>query len=1353
MSDELNKLENEIQDVPNINDYPEIIKAAREGRLIIFIGAGVSKLIDVPLWSEFAKDRLDTIYNQNMIDFRTYKDLLKLDPRKLLTICKIIMKESNLQPNPAREVFKFKTDDKFYDVYSKLYSINAIYITTNYDECLDSLAIKSENIGNVKTEIKNINDIKTKKSIPHSEVIINRSEFLESKLKNGNVIHLHGSIKEENGMLVTINDYLNCYGNISINVNPVLSTFLNKVFNSKYLVLFMGYGLDEYEILEYILNKGNNPHLGKHYMLYGAYKEDCSLTGYFAKYYLDLGVKLIPYSISKKGYEQLKTVIDEWSKVLSEISRESDFIQKTLLIEDKINDINNVSKDNLEVSVNTVLDLIKDDEYLETYFFDNINDKRWLPKLVERGFYKPENIPINIRNGYGYWNKVDFIVKIVKELKSEDKECICLILDIVRDISLYIDENKKHIDNYHIWNKFIEIISRIPNSFVDIEIIKLIKIWLDSEFEVEYTSYKIAKEILVKYLNSEDKDDFGKIELIADYLTDINNKGNIKINNFYIKIFNKENVSRIANKCTIRLFNNIKNKLRKLIERSKSNIILKCDDKQFLLELEIKDKFFVTMSEVGEMNFENLEQPYEKLSDEKVVIFNLVDKNELVKLISAFILENTESVKLEKDYEKKILNLYYRLFTEGTYHSLYDFKVGYSPYGYELILDLFLKMIINYNNDLSEFLIGLLDYEHFLFQKILLYVIGNNIGKYVWIFWFILNQEKGKLIFENAAFGDELRIILERIESLNNEQQNKLLKLIREGPSKESKLDEDEMYANIWMQKRLNSLKRFHGFSELYNEIKDKTNINPKLGPIVGKVETKWTGHESPLTLENLLKMGNHEIAEYLKSFKTKDFWEGPSSEGLKDEITNLSKKHPNKIINEMDPFMNTNSYYIYSIITGIKEAWKSKETFDWDKVFNFILCYIGRESFWNDEFQYNDGHWNATYKWVIEAVTELISEGTRHKSSAFEFNNYSKAKEILISILNNIEGLAEENNFNDYITYVLNSVKGESLETIVDISLYKKNIDKDMWDIELKEIFEKYLNDNIIDAYITFGLYLPQFYYLDNEWTSNIIKKINYEDENWEPFMCGYLNSNIIYNDIYMLMKEHYSNAIIHKFKDNNIKDNLAEHIGLGVISGVEANNNFQLLYKIIENWDYQMIKKLIWYFSSLKGDKEEKPINLDTNAIECITKFWNAIYNKYKNYRKEELNENDREIISRSAKLVEILKDINETNYYLLKFSLPYIEKYESFVVIEDLFERIKIDDDVIKRKKIGELTLIIVEKCVEDYEKDKLVGIVDYLYEINNQEVKDIANKICNIYQMNNMDFLKEIYLKYNKLIISG
>ncbi|MBC8499006.1 MAG: hypothetical protein H8D39_00540, partial [Candidatus Atribacteria bacterium] len=60
-------------DIPEIPDIEsDIYDAAAKGELIIFIGAGVSKIIGCPLWQEFAKLMLKDLYEKRCINYYEY---------------------------------------------------------------------------------------------------------------------------------------------------------------------------------------------------------------------------------------------------------------------------------------------------------------------------------------------------------------------------------------------------------------------------------------------------------------------------------------------------------------------------------------------------------------------------------------------------------------------------------------------------------------------------------------------------------------------------------------------------------------------------------------------------------------------------------------------------------------------------------------------------------------------------------------------------------------------------------------------------------------------------------------------------------------------------------------------------------------------------------------------------------------------------------------------------------------------------------------------------------------------------------------------------------------------------------
>lgn len=318
---------------PNIPIPPEgILRASSQGRLIVFIGAGVSKIIGCPLWDEFAQKVLKYLYDNRCINFHVFENLRKLDPQKLLSICKQIISDKKPSPPPNFNEM-LSPDGKLmgkYKIYENLYSWKAIYVTTNFDSCLDKIALEKHPI-EISLETSESEGLLKIEPEISPKVISSKEELLVSNLNQGNVLHLHGSIEDENSLIITTPDYLKHY------IADSKATILLKEIFRSYTVLFVGYGLEEYEILEYLVSKAQ-PIKGalQHYMLYPMFKEESDLFGFQRKYYAELGIGLVPYLIGENGYEHLTTVIQEWAKFIGPVSRPQGFFDRIKLIDEVI---------------------------------------------------------------------------------------------------------------------------------------------------------------------------------------------------------------------------------------------------------------------------------------------------------------------------------------------------------------------------------------------------------------------------------------------------------------------------------------------------------------------------------------------------------------------------------------------------------------------------------------------------------------------------------------------------------------------------------------------------------------------------------------------------------------------------------------------------------------------------------------------------------------------------------------------------------------------------------------------------------------------------------------------------------
>jgi len=577
--------------------------------------------------------------------------------------------------------------------------------------------------------------------------------------------------------------------------------------------------------------------------------------------------------------------------------------------------------------------------------------------------------------------------------------------------------------------------------------------------------------------------------------------------------------------------------------------------------------------------------------------------------------------------------------------------------------------------------------------------------------------------------------------------------------------EKQELYLSLHKQKFYKALLYDPFFSKLHTEMKDITKYDVELRSTIGKPEVSTGWGESPLTKEKILHMSNKELADFLSTFKTADYWKGPSVNGLSNILKEVVKESPDKFINDLDPFLEIGYLYVSDILLGIRETWEDNKIFDWGKLFEFIRQYITPEDFWNDTYKVKDDVRKANRFWVLGEIGKLIKKGTISDSRSFPDKHYSEAQQILFQIIDKMladkEELSEsQTTRKDFLTYALNSPFGKITEALFSLAYRIKKFEKVTqhkqpvsWEKNIKDKYELLLDQEINETYVWLGLYLMIFYLLfDKEWTKGQLNRISAKKEQlWEAFMQGYLNSNRIDIDLYKLMGLHYKRAIEYQFKEEHSSKRVVQHICLAYLQGIEKIDDEEGLFrKILDRWDLFQIREMIGWFwmqrdyimESVKENKQTEETVRIAKRRELIIDFWRWVYkSKYKG--KEQLKGEDKKIFSKLSKLAVFLEKINAENYEWLCLSALYIHVDFNASFFLKYLNSLK-DKDKEASKYVGEIFLEILKNSTPDYDQKDIRSIVEYLYI---SDLKNYADDICDKYAKKGFEFLRDIYEKYH------
>lgn len=340
---------------------PEIVSAIETGRMVIFIGAGVSAIAGLPLWNSLAKGLIHACKQFHYINEEESDLILSKisDPKKLISIAyEKFKKEGNLDAYYSifSEKLKLKAgklNKDTQDIFTFCKRSNALVLTTNADLLLDDY-------------------------FENELIYVSFSDEALASTKPG-LVKIHGSLDKRDSLVFTSIEYLKRYADVDF------KRFLHNLFSGNRVVLFVGYGLSEFELLEYTLGTAEREIRNNIFVLSPYFSYEQSVKGSMDQYYESLSIRQIAYCKDKKGYNQLAEVLRSWQ---DEIEKKTNLRLQTLETIKKI--LSSAPKQN---NISVLLQITSSPE-IENYLFIQLrkvnNLREWINALIDTPLFDPD---------------------------------------------------------------------------------------------------------------------------------------------------------------------------------------------------------------------------------------------------------------------------------------------------------------------------------------------------------------------------------------------------------------------------------------------------------------------------------------------------------------------------------------------------------------------------------------------------------------------------------------------------------------------------------------------------------------------------------------------------------------------------------------------------------------------------------------------------------------------------------------------------------------------------------------------------------------------------------------------------
>ena len=413
-----------------------------------------------------------------------------------------------------------------------------------------------------------------------------------------------------------------------------------------------------------------------------------------------------------------------------------------------------------------------------------------------------------------------------------------------------------------------------------------------------------------------------------------------------------------------------------------------------------------------------------------------------------------------------------------------------------------------------------------------------------------------KIMSNPELWTEYVDLLRGQFPNLSSEQQDQIVKSILAGPRWERENPDTQMSTdeNKWILTRLHLISEHlsHEDALQYRALRSAYSDSASLPTPAPPFRIKsWIGPTSPLSRDEMDRLGPQKVIAFLKEWTPVGGWGTPSPEGTSRILAITVKKNAADYADEAHAFSDLEPTYVKALFYGLTET---GQKFPWGPVLQLSRWVVDQsrdydyadQHITDEQAFHRDPHWG----WTRAAIAHLLMTGLRSGLSRISYDYQEDVWYICEKLLSDPEPTPEyEQQYGEdlhgFTNMALNTVRGTTMHAVMafvewsSVNMCEGIDPKNEQGIldklpRVRQVLKAHLSiesDPSLSVRAVYGEWFVQLYHISKEWASGIIPILfPLERKKQEYFLAAwhsYCLMSRIEIELFELLSDRYNYAI----------------------------------------------------------------------------------------------------------------------------------------------------------------------------------------------------------------------------------